>query len=62
MRKRDKAFRPDRVGDYFRVEWLPLGLVTVSGLVYNVGLLAAPWPPWSAPASTTRSIRRWWCC
>ena len=41
MRKRDKAFRPDRVGDYFRVEWLPLGLVTVSGLVYNVGLLAA---------------------
>ena len=43
MRKRDKAFRPDRVGDYFRSEWLPLGLVTVSGLVYNVGLLVAPW-------------------
>ena len=99
MRKRDKAFRPDRIGAYFRAEWLPLGLVTVSGLVYNVGLLAAPWPPWpvrcrrrcttsapsgrwgwrciwsaamtgasatatppwSAPASTTRSIRRW-CC
>jgi hypothetical protein len=37
MRKRDKAFRPDRIGDYFRVEWLPPGLVTVSGLVYNVG-------------------------
>ena len=43
MKKRDRAFRPDRIGDYFRAEWLPLGLVTVSGLVYNVGLLAAPW-------------------
>ena len=43
MKKRDNAFRPDRVGDYFRAEWLPLTLVTVSGLVYNVGLLAAPW-------------------
>ena len=41
--KQDKAFRPDRIGAYFRVEWLPLALVTVSGLVYNVGLLAAPW-------------------
>ncbi len=43
MRKRDRAFRPDRIGAYFRAEWLPLALVTVSGLVYNVGLLAAPW-------------------
>ena len=43
MKKRDNAFRPDLVGDYFWAEWLPLTLVTVSGLVYNVGLLAAPW-------------------
>ena len=43
MKKRDRAFRSDRIGNYFRAEWLPLGLVTVSGLVYNVGLLAAPW-------------------
>ena len=41
--KKDKSFRPDRVLSYFRVEWLPLLLVTLSGLVYNIGLLAAPW-------------------
>ena len=41
--KKDKLFRPDRVLSYFRVEWLPLLLVTLSGLVYNIGLLAAPW-------------------
>ena len=43
MRKRDKAFRPDRIGSYFRMEWLSLALVTASGLIYNVGLLATPW-------------------
>ena len=41
--KKDRSFRPDRVLSYFRVEWLPLLLVTLSGLVYNIGLLAAPW-------------------
>ena len=41
--KKDKSFRPDRVLCYFRVEWFPLLLVTLSGLVYNIGLLAAPW-------------------
>ena len=41
--KREKNFRPDQIGDYFRIEWLPLALVTVSGLVYNIGLLATPW-------------------
>ena len=41
--KREKAFRPDRIGAYFRVEWLPLALVTLSGLIYNIGLLATPW-------------------
>ena len=41
--KKDKSFRPDRVLSYFRVEWLPLLLVILSGLVYNIGLLAAPW-------------------
>ena len=39
----DKDFRPDRIGAYFRIEWLPLALVTVSGLIYNIGLLATPW-------------------
>lgn len=41
--RENKAFRPDRIGPYFRTEWLPLTLVTISGLLYNVGLLAAPW-------------------
>ena len=41
--KLDKKFQPDRIGSYFRLEWLPLALVTVSGLVYNIGLLATPW-------------------
>ena len=27
----------------FRIEWLSLALVTVSGLIYNIGLLATPW-------------------
>ena len=41
--KKDKMFRPDRIASYFRVEWLPLAVVTLSGLIYNVGLLAGPW-------------------
>ena len=40
MRKAD--FRPDRVGAYFRAEWATLLAVTVSGLIYNIGLLAGP--------------------
>ena len=40
MRKAD--FRPDRVGAYFRAEWAALLVVTVSGLIYNIGLLAGP--------------------
>ena len=42
MRK-SKTFRPDRIGSDFRMEWLLLALVTASGLIYNVGLLATPW-------------------
>lgn len=38
-----KAFTPDRIGSYFRAEWLSLTFVTLSGLFYNVGLLATPW-------------------
>ena len=40
---KNKGFRPDAIGSYFRLEWLPLLFVTLSGLVYNVGLLAGPW-------------------
>ena len=41
--KAEKTFRPDRILSYFRVEWLSLTFVTISGLLYNVGLLATPW-------------------
>lgn len=38
-----KAFAPDRILSYFKAEWLVLLFVTVSGLIYNIGLLAGPW-------------------
>ena len=41
--KREKTCCPDKIGSYFRAELLPLIFVTLSGLFYNVGLLAAPW-------------------
>lgn len=41
--KNEKTFRPDRIFSYFRVEWVPLAFVTLSGLIYNIGLLATPW-------------------
>ena len=40
---KDRGFRPDRVADYFRAEWRVLLAVSLSGVVYNVGLLATPW-------------------
>lgn len=42
-RKTDVSFQPDKIGSYFRIEWLPLLFVTLSGLLYNFGLLAGPW-------------------
>lgn len=42
-RAKSKPYRPDRILDYFRAEWSILAAVTVSGLIYNVGLLAGPW-------------------
>ena len=41
--KTEKTVCPDRIGSYFRAEWLPLTFVTLAGLVYNIGLLATPW-------------------
>lgn len=35
--------QPDRIASYFRMEWKALLAVTVSGMVYNIGLLAGPW-------------------
>ena len=41
--KNKTGFCPDRISSYFRAEWLSLTFVTISGVLYNVGLLAAPW-------------------
>ena len=38
-----KRFRSDRVLCYFQAEWKVLLAVTLSGLIYNLGLLAGPW-------------------
>ncbi|MBE5962918.1 MAG: ABC transporter ATP-binding protein [Lachnospiraceae bacterium] len=35
--------RPDRVWSYFKLEMRPLALVTVSGIVYNIGMIAGPY-------------------
>ena len=44
MEMENKAvFCPDKISAYFRAEWLPLAFVTLSGLIYNIGLLAGPW-------------------
>lgn len=34
---------PSRIISYFKTDWLTLLIVTVSGIIYNIGLLAGPW-------------------
>lgn len=34
---------PDRILSYFRAEWPSLLIVMITGLIYNIGLLAGPW-------------------
>ena len=41
--KKESIFQPDQILSYFKMEWKVLLLVTVSGLIYNLGLLAGPW-------------------
>lgn len=40
---RADRFRADRVTSYFRKEWAVLLAVAISGMIYNLGLLAGPW-------------------
>ena len=40
---RKKGFQADRVLSYFKAEWKVLLIVAVSGMIYNLGLLAGPW-------------------
>lgn len=41
--KNKTTFRADRILSYFQKEWVVLLTVTISGLIYNLGLLAGPW-------------------
>lgn len=41
--KKTAEFQPDQVLSYFQAEWKVLLAVAVSGLIYNIGLLAGPW-------------------
>ena len=41
--KKEKKFCPNKISSYFRVEWLTLLFVTISGLLYNAGLIATPY-------------------
>lgn len=40
--KNKKAFCL-KIASYFRAEWFSMTFIVLSGLFYNVGLLAAPW-------------------
>ena len=41
--KQKPIFQSDRITAYFRAEWQVLLLITISGLIYNLGLLLGPW-------------------
>ena len=41
--QRKEISGPDRILSYFKMQWPILLAVTVSGLIYNIGLLAGPW-------------------
>ena len=41
--RKPAEFQPNRVLSYFKAEWRALLIVTVSGLIYNIGLLTGPW-------------------
>ena len=43
MEKSDKTFQPDRVLSYFKKEWKSLTIVTITGLIYNFGLILGPY-------------------
>ena len=44
MQKKEKRIgQPDRILSYFKAQWPVLLIVTLTGLIYNIGLLAGPW-------------------
>ena len=44
MQKKEKGIgQPDRILSYFKAQWPVLLIVTLTGLIYNIGLLTGPW-------------------
>ena len=43
MKQKSNAAKKDQILYYFKSQWRVLLAVTVSGLIYNLGLLAGPW-------------------
>ena len=43
MKKEKLLSHPDRISTYFKAEVPVLVIVTISGLIYNVGMLAGPY-------------------
>jgi len=42
-RQAKKVIKPDSISSYFKLEILPLTLVTISGILYNIGMIAGPY-------------------
>lgn len=43
MKQISEAVKKDQILYYFKTQWTVLLAVTISGLIYNLGLLAGPW-------------------
>ena len=43
MKQISEAVKKDQILHYFKIQWPVLLAVTISGLIYNLGLLAGPW-------------------
>lgn len=40
---KNKTFRADKILSYFKCEWKVLVIITISGLIYNIGRMFEPW-------------------
>lgn len=43
MKQTNNIKQPNKLSSYFKAEWSILSAVTVTGIIYNIGLLAGPW-------------------
>lgn len=43
MKQKNVVKQPDKLSSYFKAEWSILLAITITGIIYNIGLLASPW-------------------